>query len=234
MAKLSKNQNNKKTRKGTKSSIPASSDMSVSAGRGHFIPRAGLGRDTLLGIAQSQRRTLAYSVPSQLISTSDVYVEAALRLNDAFAPYGAGSAAGYAKYMQFYSKAWVLGARLVVTGTVVNSVDVPTFVHCTVTTNSTSFAGIASVVENGMCDYRVIGTNPDHFVLKQAVDVARFMNIPKLLDVPTFASTAIASPLQFVDAHIGMQGFNVTGSPTMNFVIDVEYDVVFTDPIPFT
>jgi hypothetical protein len=216
--------------------VPPSSDLAISAGRGANIPRAGLGRDTLLGLAQSQRRTLAYTINTAVpAGAAGAYAEATtITLNNLFSPNGAGSAVGFAKYMAFYSKAWVIGARALLRGVVASS-STATAVALVITTNNTSLGSMVAAIDNGMCDWMVSLTNPDRVTLNQSVDIARFLNKPKVLDDPQLFCTSAAGPSQLVVAHVGIQDVGAFATATtLDYVIELTFDVVFTDPIPFT
>jgi hypothetical protein len=214
---------------------PSSSDRSVAAGRGGAIPRRGIGHDTLLGLAQSQRRTLVYvNTYGTSTGAGGVYNELPFTLNGLFNPQGGFAAVGFAKYMAFYSKAFVLGARMKITGVVVPVAGFTStvVVGVTISTNGTAFTGMATAISNGMCDYHVTNTNPDRYVLNGAVDVSKFLNKPKVLDDPQLFSTVAANPTQVIVAHIWIQNFNAAIATT-NIVVEIEFDAVFTDPIPF-
>jgi len=222
-------------RKGRGQASAASSELAISAGRGSHVPRLNLGRDTLLGIAQSQRRTLSFSAQQTLTSTAAAFTVQDYVLNNLFTPFtgSSASAAGFLKYMAFYSKAWVLGARIRVRGVVSATSLAPAIVGIVIVTNGTSVLSSENAIQNGMCDWMVSGVNPDRVTLSQAVDVGRFMNKPNILDDPQFYNVVNAGPSQLVVAQIFNQA--VTSTQTaFTYVTEVEYDVVFTDPIIFT
>jgi len=216
--------------------LPASSDLSVAAGRGRNIPRANLGRDTLLGLAQSQRRTLCLvSAASFATGAGTTYQEAQFILNGVFNVVSGQQPVGFAKYMAFYSKAFVLGAHAHVRGAgrAITTQAVYS-IGCNVSTNSTPFASTQAAIENGMVDYRVCLTNPDRFDLSNAVDVAKFLNKPRILDDPQLFSTSAANPTQLVVLHVFGQNIGTPSSVDVEYLVEMEFDVVFTDPIPFT
>jgi len=227
---------NQKKRKGGKRGKVASSDLAVSAGRGPSVPRANLGKDTLLGLAQSQRRTLAFCGVSGLTTgVGGAIFESTYILNGAFNPIAGVSPVGYAKYMAFYSKAFVLGARIRVRGVGRAVTTAGAYaVGVVVTTNSTAIATTQAGIENGMIDYRLMLTNPDHFELSQSVEVSRFLNKPRVLDDPQLFSTASANPTQLIVAHLFTQTVGTPSSIEVDSLVEIEFDVVFTDPIPFT
>jgi hypothetical protein len=194
-----------------------------------------LGRDTLLGLAQSQRRTLAFVSGSVISGAAGVYAEATVSMNNAFSVFAGSSAVGYAKYMAFYSKCFVLGATIHARGVVIdNATTAGVVTGVTLTTNSTSLANSSAAIENGMCDWTVAFNLPDRVDFRQSVEVAKFLNKPRILDDPQLFSTASASPTQLVVAHIWSQPTGGATAINTTFFFEVELDCVFTDPIPFT
>jgi hypothetical protein len=215
---------------GKSGGVPSSSDLSTSAARGRYVPRLNLGADTLLGLAQSQRRTLCYAEVLQTLTASATYAFQPWILNGAFAVHGGGSVpAGFVKYMAFYQKAYVLGARIVVK--LINSTPtVNGVVGVAVTTNATSLAGSQFAIDNGMVQWDTIGANPDHRVFTESVDVAKFFNKRVVLDDPTLYSTNAANPSQIIVAHVFAES---SGTMTIRLSTEMYLDVVFTYPIPF-
>jgi len=213
----------------------ASQDFASTPGRGPNVPRMNLGRDTLLGLAQSQRRTLSFVGSAAISGAAGVYAENTVNMNNAFSVFGGASAIGYAKYMAFYSKCFVLGSTIHAKGVVIdNAATAGLVAGVTLSTNSTSLASFPAAIENGMCDWTVAFNLPDRFDFKQSVEVSKFLNKPRILDDPQLFSTSSASPTQLVVAHIWTQPTG--GATAINFsvVFQVDLDCVFTDPIPFT
>jgi len=211
--------------------------VSVPQGRGAFVPRPTLSRDTLLGLASTQRRTLAFALTAvNVTGAAGAYSETIVGLNNAFSVYGGASAIGYAKYMAFYSKCFVVGSQVRFRGTVGGvTATIPAQVGLTVSTNNTSFVSAATAVDNGMVDYMVVGLNPDRVEIRQSVDVKRFLNKPNILDDPQLYSTAAAGPAQVIDAHLWIATTaGAAGVATLAGIVEIELDCVFTDPIPFT
>ncbi len=141
-----------------------SSDIAGPQGKGPAVPPMSLGNDTLLGLARSTRRILSL-VGGGTLSTggTGAYAETTLTLNDAY--NGGTSAAGYAKYMAFYSKCFVLGSTIVVKAVTTAAASHGSYVGLTTTTNTTSLASATHAISNGMCDWRVIYVNPDRISL---------------------------------------------------------------------
>jgi hypothetical protein len=162
-------------------------------------------------------------------------MEGLFTLNGAYQPVGGSSPAGYAKYMAFYSKAFVLGARIRLRGTG-RALTTPGCygVGVCVTTNATGLGSITAAIDNGMVDYRIMLSNPDHFDISQSVEVSKFLNKPRVLDDPQLFSTNASNPVQVVVAHFFAQNIGTPSSIEVEAIAEIEMDVVFTDPIPFT
>jgi len=223
----------KKTKRQPKGYV-ASSDASKAQGRGPNVPRFTLGADTLLGIAQATRRTLAFSGNSLITSTTGAYSENPFVLNGPFNVLSGASAIGYGKYMQFYTKCFVLGARIIVKACVVSPSGANIgAVGVVVTTATTSLGSVNAAITNGMCQWDLVGTNPDHREFTESVDISRFLFKPKVLDDPQLFCTIAANPPQVVVAHVFFQGVN-GGTQNLNQQTEIFFDCVFTDPIPFT
>jgi hypothetical protein len=217
---------------GQRKGVSASSDVSSTPGRGPHVPRLRLGHDTLLGLAQAQRRTLAFTGSAVVSGAAGIYAETSVILNGLFNVYTGGSPVGFAKYMAFYSKAFVLGARITVRG-VSFVTTAPAVCGVTVTTNSTSLGSYTAAIDNGMCDWTLAYANPDRVTFNESVEISKFLYKPKVLDDPQLFNTSAANPTQLVVAHLWSQSLTAT-AVTLYFVFEVEQDVVFTDPIPFT
>jgi len=218
-----------------KGGMPMSSDLAVSAGRGRAVPRMDLGRDTLLGLAQSQRRTLALVGGSSVSGAAGAYAETTFALNNAFSPGFSSSAVGYSKYMAFYTKCFVIGASIRVHGVVIDNASTSGLVcGLTVTTNSTSLGSFQAAVANGMADWTVVFNLPDRVTFNESVDVSKFFNKPRVLDDPQLFSTSGAGPTQLIVVHLWSQALTGATAISMEAGVEILLDCVFTDPIPFT
>jgi hypothetical protein len=226
-----------KKKRGSRGSGKGSADYPVSQGLGRAIPRWNIGEDTLLGLAAAQRRTLAFTkVASASTNGTGGYGEFTYQLNSAYLVDGASSATGYAKYMGFYSKCFVVGARVMARGVVINNATTHgAAVGLVVSTNNTSFAGLVPAIENGMCDWVTVFNIPDRFELNQAVDVKKFLHKPNVLDDPQLFSTSVALPGQAINLHLFIQATGTTAAAiNSDIVLEFLFDCVFTDPIPFS
>ncbi len=195
------------------------------------IPGPRLGVERPLGVPQFVRRTLVLSGLNGPTGTTGAYGEFFLTLNDAY--NGGTSAAGYSKYMAFYSKCFVVGARVLYKFANTTASKAPVVVMCTITTNTSSLSTAKQAIDNGYCDWRVVSSSPDNGVLQHTVDTGRYLHKSKVLDDPQLFSTASAGPAQVIVAHIGVQDPNAAGTVSVTGSWEVEYSVVLTDPIPF-
>lgn len=204
------------------------------------IPRNFLSTN-FAGVSPSLRRTLAWygAIGSTLSST---YSEnTVVILNSPYDPdaaLGGVSAAGFAKYMAMYSKCFVTSARIIVkyalAGTSFEgSPSGIVHVGVTITTYSTSIGSLFGAVTAGLVEHRVHNINPDSGTFSLAVDIAKFIDKPFILDDPQLFCTSGANPGQIVCAHIWTNNVSLA-NPTILGGIDVEYDCTFTDPIPFS
>ncbi len=196
-------------------------------GRSRNIPGPRIRVERPFGVAQSYRLLMSYTGTNNW-NLSTTYQEATIVINDPT------SAQGFAKMSAFYSKALVTAARVNLHYAAVG-VTQPWVVGLAITTNATSLGSVARAVNDGFGAYRVHTSHPDSGSLSVGVDVAKFANVPDLrANYPWFALSGVA-PAQLVVAHIWYQTLNgAAGGDLLSGVFDVEFEVIFTDPIPFT
>lgn len=169
------------------------------------------------------------------ISASTFTDQSVVIINNPYSPDSSwlgNSDTGYAKYMQFYSKCFVVGARI--EARFVADVTPATVCGLTVTTNSTSLTSVWESTTTGLSDWRSVNVYHGEFVLSMGVDVGKFLNKPKVLDDPQLFSTASAGPAQVIAAHFWTAGISAGGSGALVGSAFVTMECVFTDPIPFT
>lgn len=206
----------------------------ASPSKGAHVPRLSMGADTLLGLAQTQRRTLSISGNFGMSSVAGAYAETVIPMNDCFSAFGGTSATGYSKYMAFYTRCFVLGSRVIVKsvyqpGTTTSAATV----GVAVSSLASSFASANSAIEAGMCQWDEVGNTPDRLHYTVSVEVSKFLNVPVVLSNPALASTSAASPTTLIDAHLFIDNAAAT-TGTLITQFETLFDVVFTDPIPFT
>ncbi len=217
--------------------IPDGSRSSGPPGKGPGVPRPAVGVDRPFGVSQYLRRTLDFAKIYQLHSATGGYTELYVVLNDAYHVDSSNSAIGYAKYMQFYSKCFVIGARVRVSyGVIADGAGDPpiTASGLAVTTDSSSFATLEALIEGGFCRWKVTSSSPSSATLTESVDTGRFLHKPKVLDDPQLFSTASSSPGQFIVAHFGTRTLGTSYSAYVQAMVEVEMECVFTDPIVFS
>lgn len=225
----------RKTRKNTRVSTVT---------RSVAIPPRNFIHDHVAGAPQTIRRTLAWAYFTTFDTTHNTYQEpTVVTLNNPYDPdaaLGGLSASGFAKYMAFYTKCFCIAARIKVkyatnAATGVGETNFPMAVGVVVTTNSTALGGVVNAVQNGLCDYRVHNESPDSGVLDMSIDVARYLNKPKVLDDPQLFCTSTAGPSQVICAHLFTDSVVSSAITTgITYFLEVEMDCVFTDPLPFT
>jgi hypothetical protein len=194
----------------------------------------------ILGLKQTQRLTLGWWNSGSFSQTEGIYTESVAVLNNPYDPdptLGGESAQGYAKWMAFYSKCFVIRARwrvdfanLLTTSGLAPAVA-PNYVGATVTTNSSSLSSAINAVTAGLSQYKLLAQNPDTCRFEGVVDIGKFLNKPQVLDDPDLYSASGAGPSQVVCLHTWAA--NTSAAGTSLYAVLVEFDCIFTDPIPF-
>jgi len=158
---------------------------------------------------------------------------------DPDAALGGASAQGFTKLMQFYSKCFTLRSRVLAqvvnTGSTTGGLPSAsgTFLLA-ITTNNTVIPNLNQGIEEGLSIHETLNTTPDNASLRLGVDVGKFLGKPDVLDDPSLYCTSIANPGQFICAHLFVQNWSAVNTLYYTAVITIEFDVLFTDPIPFT
>lgn len=199
-------------------------------------------RNHLGGVPQRMHVTLPWLVATGTSTVAQTYTEQAVTiLNGAYDPdnaLGGTQPFGFAKLMQFYSKCFVLGARVKVTGVISGSgfEGPPTgtmVLGCVITTNTNALSGIDLAMGAGLSQHQYVGINPDRFSFDLSVDIAKFVDKPNLLDDPQWFSTVSANPSQVIVNHFWYYSNSVLTTNVISYTLEVEMDCVFTDPVPF-
>jgi len=189
-------------------------------------------------VPQTQKQTLIWVYSTELTYTT-TYAENAFIMNSPYDPdaaFGGTQPTGFAKMMQFYSKCFCVASRYKVTvvNTTNGTIVAPIAYGITVSTNSTSLGSVAGAIANGLVTYDLIGTFPDHRRLDMSIDVAKFLNKPKVLDDPQLFCTSAANPSQVIVAHLWGQSMTPTTTSIVALILEAEFECIFTDPIPFS
>jgi hypothetical protein len=208
------------------------------------VPRSDYLSTHVAGVSQHLRRTLVWTYAGeQAANGSTTYEPATVILNSPYDPdaaLGGTSATGFAKYMAYYSKCFVIGARIKARYALSSTAGTGyasqvCALGLTITTLSGAMANALVATQAGLCDYRLHNINPDSGMLEMSVDIGKFLDKPQVLDDPQLFCTSGANPGQVVVGHLWIQGFDsAITTLVMSYFLEVEYDCVFTDPIPFT
>jgi hypothetical protein len=207
------------------------------------VPRKDYLLHHVSGVPQHTRETLVWVYGQNFTPAANAYTEmTAILLNSPYDPdtaLGGTSATGFVKWMQFYSKCFAVAARIKIkfaiagTGFLGDASCINT-VGLTLTTNSTSLGGPIPAIATGLCDYKVFNKNPDSHTFDMAVNVGTFLDKPNVLDDPQLFCTSAANPGQIIVAHFWVANPTVATGTEIVAYFEVEYDCIFTDPIPFT
>ncbi len=214
-----------------------------SQGVGPLIPPRNYLSLNVAGVTPTIRRTLVWGYLNYVnVAFSALAETLVCKVNSPYDPdnaVGGASATGFAKYMAFYSKCFVLGARvknkfiLCANGGDLPPVA-PAHVGVTITTTTGAVASMAAEVEAGLTDYVPVGTSPNVGEVSLGVDVGKFLNKPDILDDPQLFCTSGADPTQLIVAHFWCQNNSAATGLTLKSFYEVEMDCIFTDPITFT
>lgn len=225
----------KKFKPGENSALTKATGVSARVSRSYLSTH-------IAGTSQSMRQTLCWNAYNGLVLVVNTYTEPiVVRLNSCYDPdaaIGGTQPQGFAKWMAFYTKCYVLRARIFVT--VINDTTTGvtpggclTQVGVTISTFISNFSTIFQAIQNGLQKNTAIGNSPDRASFTMSVDVGKFMNVPKVIDDPELYCTASSNPTQVIAAHVWAQSETNAGS-SIFYTVKVEYDCVFTDPQPFT
>jgi hypothetical protein len=235
-------QKKRRQRRRGRKGVPVPERGNAQVGRSVNIPPPSYLKLNVGGIEQSIRRTLVWAVAASTLYSSTYQELQVVLMNSPYDPdsaLGGLSAAGFAKYMAFYTKCFTLGARIKIkfangAGTAGGTSTASFVVGCTISTTITPFASQVAAIQGGLCDWKLLNLHPDSGELDVGVDIAKFVDKPNLLDDPQWFCTATANPAQLIVAHLWVQGNVPTMSNTIAYTMEMEMDCVFTDPTPFT
>lgn len=234
---MAKNKRNKNTNNTAKRQSGASAVVPT---QGAHVPPPNMQVHRLLGTVQRLRRTLRYVSYGTFQCPEGVTVQQNYRLNSAYQPDSSNSPYGYAKYMAFYTKCYVMGVRykdtfVVDTDNSAAITDQPNRFKGVVgfsiaTTNPTIVPGNA--VAQMLTDYRMVGTTSQTGSVSLGLEVAKFLDKPSLLSDPDLYSTSGAPP---IDLIYGMFWISAERNDLqVTRMTQIDFDVMFVDPVPFT
>jgi hypothetical protein len=196
----------------------------------------------MAGVPQTRRQTLAWSYSNTATFGAATFTNLIqVVLNSPYDPdlaVGGNSAQGFAKMMAFYSKCYCTASRIKLSGvnlsgTGVAAGDSVLAAGLTITTTSNSLATVEFAINVGLSEYKLIGSSPDHYMFSQGLDVGKFLNKPRVLDDPTLFCTSSANPGEIIVGHCWVKNLASAGTFYTSFIVEVEFDCIFTDPLPF-
>lgn len=202
--------------------------------------RNGYQSTHLPGVNQRQKAQIQFftqSVNAFAIAANTFTVPLKIQMNGPYDPDGAFSAtqpATFAKYMTWYSKCVVTAAKVKVSlSNMAGATLGPMVWGITLLTNNTAPANITEAITGGTRTYRMVYGDLNPQIQTQKVDIAKFLGVNDLENNPDYACTSAANPAQLVVSQIWVQ--NPSGAAgAIYFTAEVDYDVVFYDPIIIT
>lgn len=206
--------------------------------------RAGYQSTHLPGVNQRQKAQIQFfakSASPASVAASTFAVPLKIQMNGAFDPdagFSAAQPATFAKYMTWYSKCVVTAAKVKVNLATLPAVQGanaanPITWGITLLTNNTSPASIQEAVTGGTRTYALQFAGQDVKSLTQKVDIAKFLGVNDLENNPDYACTSTANPAQLVVSQIWIDNNN-GASAFYYLTVEVDFDVVFYDPIIIT
>jgi hypothetical protein len=233
-SKTNRTKRNKARRKARLQGGEATPNQFVMAGQGAMVPRLGASSQMLLGTSQSIRRTLCLYQQQQLPISASTYNEAVVSVTSAY--NGGTSAGGYSKYMAFYKKCYVLGARIKIDMTQFSTPLTPDclIVGVALEDSNVPFGSITKALQNGLQQWSLLNTNPDTKHFNLGVDVAKFYNKVDVVDDDRLFSLVTTDPTDQIYLHLFAEPVDGSTATTVVYAIETLLDVVFTDPIQFT
>lgn len=234
---MAKNKRNKKNNNNTKKAQKTSGPTS-----GPNVPPPNMQVHRLLGTVQRLRRTLSWTSYGNTQCPEGSTVQTNFRMNSAYQPLSAVSnnPYGFAKYMAFYAKCYVLGARI--KATFVADTDNSS----AITDQPYRFKGLVGIsvsttnptivpsdaISQSLTDYRCVGTTSQTGSVSIGLDVAKFLDKPRILDDPDLYCTSGAPPLDIIYGALWISADK--NDVQLTNVVQIEFDVMFVDPLPFT
>lgn len=213
---------------------------SAFAKNSRFTRQAGKSSSILPGMPDKKYVTLRFCDTYSLTGgIGAVYHK--FRLNSLYDPdlTGVGhQPLGHDEYAEWYERYTVRRARIKVTyiGDAVAAI-VPGVMMIGVNDDETTqTSSTATAMERGdFSEFMHVGTIPGQAIEKsivQEVDIAKLQGVKNITDEDDLGAAFGANPAQSVVGHVGL--FPVAGNTpgTINFAVEIEMDVVLTEPKP--
>lgn len=206
--------------------------------------RAGYQSSHLPGVNQRQKAQIQFfakSASQVTIAANTFSVPIKIQMNGPYDPdagFSAVQPAAFAKYMAWYSKCVVTAAKVKIS---LNSQPAvqggnaaqPFIWGITLLTNNTSPSGIQEAITGGTRTYTMQFANPDVKTQTQKVDIAKFLGVNDLENNPDYCCSVTANPAQLVVSQMWVDN-NTGGTMYYSYCVEVDYDVIFYDPIIIT
>jgi hypothetical protein len=221
----------------TKSTVAKSNVSSVAR-----TLRPGYLKSHTAGFPQRYTETIRAFYPFvSSIATNTFQEDSVVVMNGAYAPITAGGGGNqptaFAKLVAVYTKVFVKSAKVtvVVCANPTNSNSLPTIHGMTISTNLAALSGLPNATQSGLCTFKQLGISPDTLTLTLSLDIGKFFSIDDLLDNTLYACTSGANPTTLVYAHIWAASNFSGGTPNFySYTVQVDYNVICTDPLPLT
>jgi len=178
-------------------------------------------------------------VPLQAIAATAYSEPLLINANGAYDPEAgivANQPAGFAKLMAIYTKCYVKAAKIEWRVTNLpqaasNPSVTPLACGIFTTTNTATAASFALAVQSGNVTYGHVTQAPDTKVFTQTVDIGKFVSVDDIMDSTEWNCTVASNPNQIVVFHMFVYNMSGVGA-NVSYSYTVDYDCVFTDPLP--
>lgn len=194
-------------------------------------------------LAKSKQVTLKYCDQHNINGAAGgLTTEYIMRANDCFDPNYSGvghQPYGFDQWTAVYKSFCVVASRLKVSANTTTAANDACLAGVYISKSVTAFSAdpYACLELNTSSDSMLVGnfsTGKDRPTLKAACDIVTFTgktNKKDLLDDEDACGSNTASPTDVVYYHIWVAGVNGSDPASANYLIQVEYDVIFFDPI---
>jgi len=193
--------------------------------------------------AKSKQVTLKYCDTHNVNGgAAGLAAEVVYRANDAFDPYftGAGHQPyGFDQWTLVYKSFCVVASRIKVSANTTTSANDACVAGVYISKTSTAYSSdpFACLELNTCSDSMLVGnfsTGKDRPMIKAACNVVPFFGKDSkadLLDDEDACGSSTASPTDVAYYHLWVAGVNNSDPAAANYLVQLEYDVIFFDPI---
>jgi hypothetical protein len=133
------------------------------------------------------------------------------------------------QYMAIYTLYFVLATR--VTLSLYNQTGIPTIVGVCFAPSTSGPASAEGFVESGQCTFKVLPAALSLPVsLSASCSIPAFVGKHDIIDDQQFAGTISSNPAVPIYANVFVQDTNATSTVTVQALVTMDFDVVFTMP----